>query len=64
VKANIAACMPEFAGLVDGKMAIHARDRVVRLTGTVASLAEKASVCSAAWDTAGVRWVVDELSLG
>ncbi|WP_229517614.1 BON domain-containing protein [Paraburkholderia terrae] len=64
VKANIAACMPEFTRLVDGKMAIHARDGVVRLTGIVASRTEKTSVCNAAWDTAGVRWVVDELSLG
>ncbi|OUL77842.1 BON domain-containing protein, partial [Paraburkholderia hospita] len=64
VKASIAACMPEFVGVLDGKMTIHARDGVVRLTGTVASFAEKTNVCNAAWDTAGVRWVVDELALG
>lgn len=42
---------------------VEVHDGVVRLTGTVGSLAEKRAACGVAWAAKGVRWVVDQLSV-
>ncbi|MDR6203919.1 BON domain-containing protein [Paraburkholderia graminis] len=61
VERNIAAalrgCPPRELCNVD----VDVRDGVARLTGTVGSLEKKAAASSAAWDTKGVRWVIDDL---
>lgn len=45
--------------------AIHVEDRdgVVRLTGTVGTIAEKEKATRAAWMTHGVKWVVDQIDV-
>jgi osmotically-inducible protein OsmY len=44
-------------------VAVETRNGVVRLTGRVPSLAERAIVAHAAWNVPGVTGVVDELSI-
>jgi osmotically-inducible protein OsmY len=42
---------------------VNVHDGVVRLTGTVNSLAERRAACGVAWASKGVRWVVNQLSV-
>lgn len=63
VRAHIAAALARRAQ--DEAVAIHVDDRdgVIRLTGTVGSIAEKNEAAKAAWSTHGVKWVVNQLEV-
>lgn len=63
VQAQIAAALARCGQAGIAGIHIEDRDGVVRLTGSVGSVAEKEETTKAAWSTHGVRWVVDQLDV-
>ncbi|SAL70071.1 BON domain-containing protein [Caballeronia humi] len=63
VHAQIAAALARRSLHEAVGISVDAHDGVVRLTGTVNSLADKRAACNAAWGAKGVRWVVDQVNV-
>jgi osmotically-inducible protein OsmY len=63
IHTQIAKALARRAQRESARVNVNVHDGVVRLTGTVDSLAEKRAACGVAWAAKGVRWVVDELSV-
>lgn len=63
IHAQIVRALARRAQRESARVQVDAHDGVVRLTGTVDSLAEKRAACGVAWAAKGVRWVVDQLSV-
>lgn len=63
IHTQIAGALARRAQRESARVNVNVHDGVVRLTGTVDSLAEKRAACGVAWAAKGVRWVVDELSV-
>ncbi|MFM0455994.1 BON domain-containing protein [Paraburkholderia nemoris] len=61
IHTQIAGALARRAQRESARVNVNVHDGVVRLTGTVDSLAEKRAACGVAWAAKGVRWVVDEL---
>jgi osmotically-inducible protein OsmY len=63
IHTQIATALARRAQRESARVNVNVHDGVVRLTGTVDSLAEKRAACGVAWAAKGVRWVVDQLSV-
>jgi osmotically-inducible protein OsmY len=63
IHTQIAKALARRAQRESTRVNVDVHDGVVRLTGTVDSLAEKRAACGVAWAAKGVRWVVDQLSV-
>jgi osmotically-inducible protein OsmY len=63
IHAQIDKALARRAQRESARIDVNVHDGVVRLTGTVDSLAEKRAACGVAWAAKGVRWVVDQLSV-
>jgi osmotically-inducible protein OsmY len=63
IRTQIGKALARRAQRESARVNVNVHDGVVRLTGTVDSLAEKRAACGVAWAAKGVRWVVDQLSV-
>jgi len=63
IHAQITSALARRAQRESARVNVEVHDGVVRLTGTVDSLAEKRAACGVAWAAKGVRWVVDQLNV-
>lgn len=63
VYARIAASLPRLGEPAATTVRVEDRDGVVRLTGTVGTIAEKEQASKVAWMTHGVKWVIDQLDV-
>jgi len=63
VTQSIGSTMTVLFGGASSRIDVDARHGVVRLAGTVSNHSERTAAVRAAWNTAGVRWVVDSLTV-
>lgn len=63
IHIQIAEALARRSRRESARITVDEHDGVVRLTGTVDSLAEKRAACGVAWAAKGVRWVDDQLSV-
>jgi osmotically-inducible protein OsmY len=63
IRTQICKALAQQAQRESARVTVNVHDGVVRLTGTVNSLAERRAACGVAWASKGVRWVVNQLSV-
>ncbi|HWT37720.1 MAG TPA: BON domain-containing protein, partial [Paraburkholderia sp.] len=63
VVQNISEATSRLFGEASSRINVSARHGVVRLAGIASNRGERTAATGAAWDTAGVRWVIDDLTM-